>query len=137
MAAIQHIGTEHPALPVAAVRGSGPSPQAAQPSRSIPDAGGKEYVVELSGESLDFVSLQARKSGANEAAERIRTEYESLMKLDDYISRMKASLGRIVKNFPPFPPGSEERTQLLMNYSAFRHLIDQLTLPPPEKEGQG
>ena len=43
---------------------------------------------------------------------------------------MKARLLRIVKNFPPFPPGSEERVKILRSFNLFRKQIDQLTIPP-------
>jgi hypothetical protein len=57
--------------------------------------------------------------------------------MEDYIDRLKAQLERIIKNFPPFPPGSEDRIQLLRNYASFRRLIDQLTIPPSEESRVG
>ena len=41
---------------------------------------------------------------------------------------------RIIKNYPPFPPGSEERVKRLKSVNAFRRFIDQLTIPPPNEE---
>jgi hypothetical protein len=41
-------------------------------------------------------------------------------------------LERIVKNYPPFPPGSEERVKILKSISSLRKEIDQLTIPPPD-----
>ena len=41
----------------------------------------------------------------------------------------------LLEDFPPFPPGSEGRIQLLRNFAAFRKLIDQLTIPPGEESG--
>lgn len=127
---VQNIGTEQTAaLPGGLRNGTGQLPQA-----TISHVRARADVVRLPGESVDFVQLQARKTEMSKAAERIRAESESLVKLDDYISLMQASLERITKQFPPYPPGSEERSQLLMNYGAFRRLVEQLTLPPPERE---
>lgn len=77
---------------------------------------------------LDFVELQKINDRLNFEAMGQRT----LNKLDDYIERMKAQLEKIMKQFPPFPPGSEDRIQALRAYAYFRKLINQLTIPPRE-----
>jgi hypothetical protein len=79
-----------------------------------------------------WAELEKINELSNEIAQKARTDDMMLDKLGDYIDRMKAQLERIIKNFPPFPPGSEERINLLRGYAAFRKLIDQLTIPPPE-----
>jgi hypothetical protein len=43
---------------------------------------------------------------------------------------MKRDLEVIVKNFPPYPPNSEERVKLLRSYAGLRAEIDRLTVPP-------
>jgi hypothetical protein len=73
-------------------------------------------------------------SRLNSAARTIRVADEILGKIEIYIDRMKAELQRIMKNYPPFPPGSEERVKRLKSINAFRKLIDQLTIPPPNEE---
>jgi len=52
--------------------------------------------------------------------------------VNEYVEKMKAQLETIVKTYPPYPPGSAERVEILRSYSAFRKIIDQLTIPPPE-----
>jgi len=44
---------------------------------------------------------------------------------------MKTELSKIVKNFPPFPPESAERRDILMSYQAIREQIDKMSIPPP------
>ena len=78
--------------------------------------------------------LETIHSRLNSAARTIRIADENMGKIENYIDRMKAELQRIVKNYPPFPPGSEERVKRLKSVIAFRRLIDQLTIPPPNEE---
>ena len=78
--------------------------------------------------------LETIHSRFNSVARTIRVADENMGKIENYIDRMKTELQRIVKNYPPFPPGSEERVKRLKSIAAFRRLIDQLTIPPPNEE---
>jgi len=78
--------------------------------------------------------LEAIYSRLNSVARTIRVVEEAMGKIESYIDRMKAELQRIIKNYPPFPPGSEERVKRLKSINAFKRLIDQLTIPPPNEE---
>ena len=77
--------------------------------------------------------LETIHSRFSSVARTIRVADENMGKIENYIDRMKTELKRIVKNYPPFPPGSEERVKRLKSISAFRRLIDQLTIPPPKE----
>jgi DNA repair exonuclease SbcCD ATPase subunit len=81
-----------------------------------------------------FSKVQKRNEQLNEIARRIRHDNSLLETIHDYIAKIKSQLERIVKNYPPFPPGSEERIRILRSVKAFRSQIDQLTVPPV-KEG--
>ena len=78
--------------------------------------------------------LETIHSRSNSVARTIRIADENMGKIENYIDRMKIELQRIVKNYPPFPPGSQERVKRLKSINAFRRLIDQLTIPPPNEE---
>jgi hypothetical protein len=78
--------------------------------------------------------LEAIYSRLNSVARTIRVVDEAMGKIENYIDKMKAELQRIIKNYPPFPPGSEERVKRLKSVNAFRRLVDQLTIPPPNEE---
>ena len=54
-------------------------------------------------------------------------------KIETFIDRMKEQLGRIIKNYPPFPPGSEERVKFLRSFTALRKQIDQLSFSPKDE----
>jgi len=78
--------------------------------------------------------LETIHSRFSSMARTIRVADENMGKIENYIDRMKTELQRIVKNYPPFPPGSEERVKRLKSINAFRRLINQLTIPPPNEE---
>jgi hypothetical protein len=78
--------------------------------------------------------LEVIHSRLNSAAKTIRGADKYMEKIENYIDRMKAESQKIMKNYPPFPPGSEERVRRLKSINAFRKLIDQLTIPPPNEE---
>lgn len=78
--------------------------------------------------------LETIHSRFNSVARTIREADENMGKIENYVDRMKTESHRIVKNYPPFPPGSEERVKRLKSINAFRRLIDQLTIPPPDEE---
>ena len=83
---------------------------------------------------LGIDKLETIHSRFNSVARTIRVADENMGKIENYIDRMKAELQRIIKNYPPFPPGNEERVKRLKSVNAFRRLIDQLTIPPPNEE---
>jgi hypothetical protein len=89
---------------------------------------GEEKKWNINHSRLDFVGLQKINDRLNSEAIGQRT----LKIVDDYIEQMKAQLVKIMKQFPPFPPGSEDRIQALRAYAYFRKMIDQLTIPPRE-----
>jgi len=54
----------------------------------------------------------------------------TMQTIENYIDKMKAKLKRVIKNYPPFPPGSEGRVEILKSFNTFRKQIAQLTIPP-------
>ncbi|NJD38917.1 MAG: hypothetical protein FIA89_11450 [Geobacter sp.] len=67
----------------------------------------------------------------NTTAKSLRETGNSLQRSSDLMAQMKDQLGTIIKNFPPFPPESAERRDILMSYQAIREQINQLSVPPP------
>jgi hypothetical protein len=82
----------------------------------------------------DFIQLHKVNEQMNSAALGQRLFQRQLQQADDSIERMKAHLGRIIKQFPPYPLGSDDRMRALRAYAGCRKLIDQLTVPPPDDE---
>ena len=81
----------------------------------------------------DLMDLHRINEKVNLLAKGQRFYQRQLQQVDDSIERMTAQLGRIMKQFPPYPPGSEDRVRALRAYAGCRKLIDQLTIPPPDE----
>lgn len=69
----------------------------------------------------------------NLVAKSQRFYQQRLSPVNDAIERMKTQLEKIMKQFPPYPPESDERVRALRAYAGCRKLIDQLTIPPPDE----
>ena len=86
--------------------------------------------VEVSKTHYEYTRLQAVNSGFNSVAANIRVAESTMEAIQDQVSRMKNRLEKHIKNFPPFPPGCEERVKLLKSFNSFRKEIDKMTIPP-------
>jgi hypothetical protein len=73
---------------------------------------------------------QSINAGLGHVARNIRVADVTMKMISDYIDQMREQLEIVVKNYPPFPPGSEERVRMLRTFNSFRKQIDQLTIPP-------
>lgn len=70
---------------------------------------------------------------SNIEAQAIRQIDQNLGIAKDVIDKLKDSLDKIIKNFPPFSPDSKERQEILMSYSSIKKEILRLTFPPPKE----
>ena len=50
--------------------------------------------------------------------------------IEDYMTRVKSQSSGTEKFYPPFPPGSEGRIQMLKNFPVFREQIERLSASP-------
>jgi len=103
-------------------------------SKSIgsPKEGASEW-AQVNQSSSAFDNLQAINSILNSVAMSIRIADTAMEKIKTYIDQMKEQLGRIIKNYPPFPPGSEERVRFLRSFNTLRQQIDQLNISPDDE----
>jgi hypothetical protein len=86
--------------------------------------------VLISQSHMTAARLNDYKKKLNMAAVNIRRANHKLEKLETAVDRMKTSLVKFTKTYPPFSPGSEERVRILKSYASFRKQIRQLTIPP-------
>ena len=89
------------------------------------------------GKSKSDISMESSsrqvKTELNDLARSIRSEGETLSKVNEFVERMKEHLGEIVKNYPPFPVDNPERMEMLKSFTALRKEIERMTFPPEEK----
>jgi hypothetical protein len=88
--------------------------------------------VEIDRSRFPLSKRQASTSNLNAVARSIRLADKTMKEIGKHVDDMKSRLKTHVKNYPPFPPGSEERVKVLKSFSAFRKLIDELTMPPDD-----
>jgi len=88
----------------------------------------------ISNSSSVLEKLSTAKAKANSVAQSLKTADETMENVGNIVDEMKQFLESAVKNFPPFPDGSEERVRLLRSFRGLRTLIDKLTIPPDASE---
>jgi hypothetical protein len=108
-------------------------PQEGNGGKTVQEIGDLPGKDSLSQNSPIWAELQRINDSLNQTAQKQQTRDRILKGVQSYVERMKAQLERVIKNFPPFPPGSEDRITLLRGYAGFRKLIDELTIPPPQE----
>ena len=103
---------------------------AAQSGGVTSDKAGQLSIAQTAPEYQRLTALHDR---SNAVAATIRTMDQAMEAAGTTIDAMKKELEVITKNYPPFPPGSEERVRRLRSYAALRAMIDKLTIPPEEE----
>lgn len=76
-------------------------------------------------------AIEEMHARLNERARGVRETNEALNQVTERTVGMQQVLQGIVKNFPPFPPESSERRDVLMSYLSIRKELERLTVPPP------
>ncbi|MDJ0668161.1 MAG: hypothetical protein QNJ61_12805 [Desulfobacterales bacterium] len=74
--------------------------------------------------------IQQFNAQFNAVVKSIRIADQAMAEISANIEQMESEVEMFVKHYPPFPPGSEERIELLNRFSALRKQIDRLTFPP-------
>lgn len=64
----------------------------------------------------------------------VRIADHAMEKTQANIEQMESDIQSFMKMYPPYPPGSEERVELLKKYAGLRRDIEQLTMP---RDGMG
>ncbi len=84
----------------------------------------------------EYHRLAANHERARALASTIRTMDRAMEAATTTIDAMKKTLTSIIKDFPPYPVGSEERVRRLRDFAALRAMIERLTIPPEERTRQ-
>ena len=76
-----------------------------------------------------FSILENKKIRFQHLSQQIEKISKTMETVERYIGAMETSLNAITKQFPPYPPESTERIELLRQFNTLRKMIDQLTIP--------
>ena len=113
-----HLGSQNPRPLRMAGEGFG------QSAPQVPDA------VSLSEKTAGLSASRQVHDALHASAAHIRSLDGGLQGIVGRVRKMADDIHVFKKNFPPFPPGSEERVRLLNSFSAIRKQIARLTIPP-------
>lgn len=81
-------------------------------------------------DTLAFKNLQGINDSLATVATSVKHADTAMATINEYVAQMKAQLENIVKMWPPYPPGSQERIEYLRQFAEIRRQIDALTIPP-------
>jgi hypothetical protein len=74
--------------------------------------------------------MQQFNAEFNTVAKSIRIADKAMGEIETNIEQMESEVEMFLKQYPPYPPGSEERINYLNRFAMLRKQIDQLTMPP-------
>ena len=74
--------------------------------------------------------LQQFNAEFNAVVKSIRIADKAMGEIETNIEQMESEVEMFMKQYPPFPPGSEDRIKYLSRFAMLRKQIDQLTYPP-------
>lgn len=88
--------------------------------------------VELPQNTVDTLQKMGNISDfLNSVATNLRQTYEGLTAASAIVEKMKLSLERVIKYYPPYPIEDRGRMEELMSYSSLQKEISKLMIPPP------
>lgn len=83
-----------------------------------------------------FARLAGYKDEAAQVAQTVREVAGALERAREVVGAMREQVQVLVKNYPPFPPGSEQRLQYLNSISTLRQQLEAMNIPPLDS-GEG
>jgi len=92
------------------------------------------------GETIDGIKAEISAFSLN-PSHQFNTEFNAVVKsiriadkamgeIETNIQQMESEVEMFIKQYPPFPPGSDDRVKYLSRFAMLRKQIDQLTFPP-------
>lgn len=83
-----------------------------------------------------FAALASVKDAAGDLALSLRLGQQSLVQAAALVQEMRQDAQTILKNYPPFPPGNEQRMNYLNSIVGLRRQLEALTFPPVESAAE-
>lgn len=105
------------------------APHTSEATRSqLPAQADHQAVRPPSQDRIRYSSVENANSQVQQIAQQIRHVNQTVDTIDASLAQLRSTLEQVVKIYPPYPPGSAERIEALRQFSAIRHMIDQLTV---------
>lgn len=107
---------------------------------SAQEHGNEEVIKHSKGNAVDGIKseissfsthpLQQFNAAFNAVVKSIRIADKAMGEIEANVEQMESEVEMFLKQYPPFPPGSEERVKYLNCFALLRKQIDQLAFPP-------
>jgi hypothetical protein len=98
-------------------------------ARKNPQTGDRKVRTEK--EARKEAQIQVNQQDSGFSAEKLHKAAQQTKELiEDYIAQVKSQATVMQKFYPPYPPGSEARVQMLKDVPAFRDQIERLSAAP-------
>ena len=112
-------------------KGDDTSRQNADPGEAIRTSRG-EAIDGIKAEISAFSVHPSHQFNAefNAVVKSIRIADQAMGEIETNVEQMESEVEMFLKQYPPFPPGSEDRIKYLSRFAMLRKQIDQLTFPP-------
>jgi len=81
---------------------------------------------------VGFSALATAKDEATRAAQSIREVNQALGQVEVQMERL-AQRVQVVKNYPPFPPGNEQRLEYINSINGLRKQLEAMSVPPVQE----
>jgi len=78
-----------------------------------------------------FSGLAAAKDVSAHVAQSVREVGKALERADTLVKELSRDV-KLVKNYPPFPPGNEQRQNFINSINGLRRQLEALSIPPVE-----
>lgn len=101
---------------------------------------GEDAIRTPAGETIDGINAEISSFSAhpahqfnaefNAVVKSIRIADKAMGEIETNIEQMDSEVEMFLKQYPPYPPGSDDRVKYLSRFAMLRKQIDQLTFPP-------
>jgi len=104
------------------------------------NSGNDDIIKTHTGDAIDGIKaeisafsshpMQQFNAEFNAVVKSIRIADKAMGEIDANVEQMESEVEMFLKQYPPYPPGSEDRVNYLSRFALLRKQIDQLTVPP-------
>ncbi len=100
--------------------------------RTVQAQAGEQEVRVQAGKSV-FPALASQKDDAVQVAKSVRDADKAIARVDNLLNEMRQKV-QVVKNYPPFPPGNQERVDFINSIEGLRKQLEAMSVPPVDRD---
>jgi hypothetical protein len=89
----------------------------------------RDAIMRVTTSDTRFSELVGRKEELNQSARDVRAANQTLDQADEILQKIEQQV-TMVKNYPPFPPGNEDRMNYIQGLTSLRKQMEAMAIPP-------